>query len=76
MGVSTNYCFVATFGNAQDTPIMESFDIDLLVFMAYCFLIVTVGYSGTAEAGFGNSDCQYLPSYRVMRTRIDESSWE
>ena len=74
MGIFVNYCIVTTFGDATDTKVMESFDVDLFIFLAYCIFIVTIGCFNASETRFRRSDYEYLSCYRVMCTRIDDSS--
>ena len=60
-------------GTQRTTEVMESFDVDLFFFLAYCVFIVTIGCFKASEIRFRSSDYEYLSCYGVVWTRIDES---
>jgi hypothetical protein len=43
MGVFATYCNVEIFGDEEDTDVMDSFDVDLFIFVADCVCLAKVG---------------------------------
>lgn len=73
MGVSVTYCDVEIFGDAEDTDVMDSFDVDLHIFVADCICLAKIGDFEEWEGRIGDTDCEYVSCYRIMWSCLDES---
>jgi len=74
VGVFVTYCDVEIFGDAEDTDVMDPFDVDLFIFVADCVRLAKVGNFEGWEGRVGDTDCEYVSRYGIMWSRLDESS--
>ena len=73
VGVFATYCNVEIFGDEKDTDVMDSFDVDLFIFVADCVCLAKVGDFEGWEGRVGDTNCEYVSCYGIMWGCLDES---